>query len=157
MALAEFRGGGTGPGIIIFDGCRWWEDCDLGEAFSGRLGSWGAGSEVIGGGGGVCGGEAISIIGSGIGGCDGSGSKYAASGKSDCEGGGMGGTLSSDVVLGGNITAPSRYASLEGGGVIDGALLSARDVGDEGSSATSLKPSRYIEIASSTLMPSSIP
>jgi hypothetical protein len=151
------RGGGTGPGIIIFDGCRWWEDGDLRDTFSGKLGSWGAGSEVIGGGsGGVCGGEAISIIGSGIAGCDASGSKYAASGKLDCEGGRMGGTFSSDVVLGGNKTAPSRYVSLEGG-VIEGALLSARDVGDEGSSATSLKPSRYMEIASSTLMPSSIP
>jgi hypothetical protein len=41
--------------------------------------------------------------------------------------------------------------------VIDGALLSARDFGEAGSSVTSLKPSRYMEIASSTLMPSSIP
>lgn len=41
--------------------------------------------------------------------------------------------------------------------MIEGALLSARDVGDEGSSATSLNPSRYMDIASSTLMPSSIP
>lgn len=64
---------------------------------------------------------------------------------------------SSDVVLGGNRVASSRCVSLEGGGVIEGALLSARDVGEEGSSATSLNPSRYIEIASSTLMPPSIP
>lgn len=50
---------------------------------------------------------------------------------------------------------PSKCISRDGGGVIDGALLSDRDRGEVGSSVTSLKPSRYIDIASSTLMPPS--
>lgn len=50
----------------------------------------------------------------------------------------------------------SKCVSPEGDGITDGALLSARDVGEGGSSVTSLKPSRYIEIASSTLIPPSM-
>lgn len=57
--------------------------------------------------------------------------------------------------IGGHIS--SKCVSPEGDGIIDGALLSARDIGEGGSSVTSLKPSRYIEIASSTLIPPSIP
>jgi hypothetical protein len=61
-----------------------------------------------GGGGGVCGGEAISRIGSGTEGCDDADSRNAASGRLDCGGGGKGGTASSEVVLGGNITVSSK-------------------------------------------------
>lgn len=62
---------------------------------------------------------------------------------------------SGGVGLGGCIS--SKSISLDGGGVSDGALLSARDRGDPGSSVTSLNPSRYMDMASSTLIPSSIP
>lgn len=58
---------------------------------------------------------------------------------------------SSKADLGGCVS--SNGASLDGGGVTDAALLSARDRGEAGSSVTSLKPSRYMEMASSTLMP----
>lgn len=58
-----------------------------------------------------------------------------------------------DDFLGGGLA--SRFMSRDGGGVIDGALLSAWDVGEPGSSVTSLKPSRYMEMASSTLIPPS--
>lgn len=77
------------------------------------------------------------------------------SGKLVCGSGGMGGMSLSDEVLGG--CTVSKYVSREGGGVMEGALLSARDLGDPGSSVTSLKPSRYMEMASSTLIPPSNP
>lgn len=51
----------------------------------------------------------------------------------------------------------SKCVSPERDGIIDGALLSARGIGEGGSSVTSLKPSRYIEIASSTLISPSMP
>lgn len=69
--------------------------------------------------------------------------------------GGIGGMSPSDGNSSGY--ASPRCESRDGGGVIDGALLPVWDFGELGSSVASLKPSRYIEIASSTLIPRSIP